>query len=219
MGVPKFDFQHFMEMDMKDTLRHFEIQEHVGASVCIVADVNTMKCNVFCAKPIMPLHLPPAAMAALDPTGEMRGSGGVGVGVGGGVGGGAGGGIRGGSSSGLGGGLSGLGGGSIDLRGEPVTRLPHVSASAFVDATLRQMIDLFHTGLSAEQCLRYLEDRLHQIYQCSRMLSTMAKDEDVVRQHPSLESVAPLLGLHRSDMALVLAVCSTYDEMIGSVYE
>ncbi|KAI1296170.1 hypothetical protein EDD11_007533 [Mortierella claussenii] len=100
MGVPKFDFQHFMEMDMEDTLRHFEIQGYVGAN-----------------------------------------------------------------------------------------------------------------------CLHCLKGRLHQIYQCCRMLSTTDKDLDVVRRHPSLEGVIPLLGLHQSIMALVLVVCSTYDEMIGGAHE
>ncbi|KAF9354903.1 Folliculin-interacting protein 1 [Mortierella sp. AD094] len=110
MGVPKFDFQHFMETDMRDTLRHFEIQERIATAVCIVADTNTMKCNVFCAKP--PPPLPPV----LD-TSDLRG---------------------------------GLGG-AFDLRGEPVTRLPHISASLFIDTTLHQMVDLAHSGLSAEQ--------------------------------------------------------------------
>ncbi|KAG0363464.1 Folliculin-interacting protein 1 [Gamsiella multidivaricata] len=178
MGVPKFDFQHFMETDMRDTMRHFEIQERVSSTVCIVADTNTMKCNVFCAKP------PPPLPKVLD-TVDMRG---------------------------------GLGG-SIDLRGEPVMRLPHTSTSMFMDATLHQMIELAHSGLAAEQCLNYLEDRLHQLYQCGRMLSSIAREKDMLRSYPTLESVAPLLGLHRSDMALVLAVCSTYDEEVFNIYE
>ncbi|KAG0000259.1 Folliculin-interacting protein 1 [Entomortierella chlamydospora] len=109
MGVPKFDFQHFMETDMRDTLRHFEIQERIAMSVCIVADTNTMKCNVFCAKP--PPPLPPVLE-----TGDLRG---------------------------------GLGG--VFDREEPVTRLPHVSPSLFIDTTLHQMVDLAHNGLAAEQ--------------------------------------------------------------------
>ncbi|KAG0001592.1 Folliculin-interacting protein 1, partial [Entomortierella chlamydospora] len=163
MGVPKFDFQHFMETDMRDTLRHFEIQERIAMSVCIVADTNTMKCNVFCAKP--PPPLPPVLE-----TGDLRG---------------------------------GLGG--VFDREEPVTRLPHVSPSLFIDTTLHQMVDLAHNGLAAEQCLHYLEDRLHQLYQCSRMLSTISRDEEMMKSYPTLESMAPLLGLHRSDMALTLA--------------
>jgi hypothetical protein len=118
MGVPKFDFQHFMETDMRDTMRHFEIQERVASTVCIVADANTMKCNVFCAKAPAPLP-----QALLD-SGDMRG---------------------GGSGGGFGG--SGIG---LDLRGEPVTRLPHTSTSSFLDSTLHQMVDLAHNGLAAE---------------------------------------------------------------------
>ncbi|KAF9208852.1 Folliculin-interacting protein 1 [Haplosporangium sp. Z 27] len=178
MGVPKFDFQHFMETDMRDTLRHFEIQEKIGMTVCIVADTNTMKCNVFCAKPAPPL---PVILDASD----MRG----GIGA------------------------------MMDFRDEPVTRLPHKSASLFIDTTLHQMVDLTNSGLSAEQCLHYLEDRLHQLYQCSRMLSTLSRDQEMLRTYPTLESMAPLLGLHRSDMALALAVCSTYDDLILSTYE
>ncbi|KAF9905675.1 Folliculin-interacting protein 1, partial [Lobosporangium transversale] len=185
MGVPKFDFQHFMETDMRDTMRHFEIQERIASTVCIVADTNTMKCNIFCAKPLPQL---PTVFNAGD--------------------------LRAGSGGGIGGGL----GGPIDLRGEPVTRLPHTAASSFIDETLHQMMDLAHNGLTAEQCLNYLEDRLHQLYQCSRMLSSIARDQNMVKVYPTLESVAPLLGLHRSDMTLVLAVCSTYDELTVSVY-
>ncbi|KAF9160237.1 Folliculin-interacting protein 1 [Mortierella sp. AD010] len=177
MGVPKFDFQHFMETDMRDTLRHFEIQERIATSVCIVADTNTMKCNVFCAKP--PPPLPPVLE-----TSDLRG---------------------------------GLGG--VFDREEPVTRLPHVPPSLFIDTTLHQMVDLAHNGLAAEQCLHYLEDRLHQLYQCSRMLSTISRDEEMMKSYPTLESMAPLLGLHRSDMALALAVCSTYDELILNTFE
>ncbi|KAF9085874.1 Folliculin-interacting protein 1, partial [Mortierella sp. GBA35] len=185
MGVPKFDFQHFMETDMRDTMRHFEIQERVSLTVCIVADANTMKCNVFCAK--APAPLPQAILDA----GDMRGGGG-GNGTGG-FGGGGGGGI----------------GAGLDLRGEPVTRLPHASTSLFLDSTLHQMVDLGRSGLAAELCLNYLEDRLHQLYQSSRMLSTMARDKNLLRMYPTLDSMAPLLGLHRSDMSLVVAICST----------
>lgn len=118
MGVPKFDFQHFMETDMRDTMRHFEIQERVSSTVCIVADANTMKCNVFCAKASAPLP-----QAILD-SGDMRG------------------GVNGGGFGGVGVGL--------DLRGEPVTRLPHTSTSSFLDSTLHQMVDLARSGLAAE---------------------------------------------------------------------
>ncbi|KAG0259286.1 Folliculin-interacting protein 1, partial [Linnemannia exigua] len=118
MGVPKFDFQHFMETDMRDTMRHFEIQERVSSTVCIVADANTMKCNVFCAKAPAPLP-----QAILD-SGDIKGSG-------------------------TGGGFGG-GGVGMDLRGEPVTRLPHSSTSAFLDSTLHQMVDLGRSGLAAE---------------------------------------------------------------------
>ncbi|KAF9434182.1 Folliculin-interacting protein 1, partial [Entomortierella beljakovae] len=173
MGVPKFDFQDFMETDMKDTIRHFEIQEKISVAVCIVADTNTMKCNVFYARP------PPPLPAILD-TSDMRG------------------GI----------------GGMIEMRGESVAKSPHRSASTFIDTTLHQVIDLANSGLSSEQCLNYLEDRLHQIYQSSRVLSKISRDQDMLRLYPTLESAAPLLGLHRSDMPLVLAVCSTYDELI-----
>ncbi|KAF9906582.1 Folliculin-interacting protein 1 [Linnemannia zychae] len=183
MGVPKFDFQHFMETDMRDTMRHFEIQERVTSTVCIVADANTMKCNVFCAK--TPAALP---QAILD-TGGSGNGGGFGGGVG------------------------------LDLRGEPVTRLPHTSTSAFLDSTLHQMVDLSRSGLAAELCLNYLEDRLHQLYQSSRMLSSMARDKDMLRSYPSLDSVAPLLGLHRSDMSLVAAICSTYDDLVGTTFD
>lgn len=117
MGVPKFDFQHFMETDMRDTMRHFEIQERVSSTVCIVADANTMKCNVFCAK--APALLP---QAILD-SGDMRG------------------GVNGGGFN---------GGVGLDLRGEPVTRLPHASTSSFMDSTLHQMVDLGRSGLAAE---------------------------------------------------------------------
>ncbi|KAG0200684.1 Folliculin-interacting protein 1 [Mortierella sp. GBA30] len=174
MGVPKFDFQHFMETDMRDTMRHFETQERVASTVCIVADANTMKCNVFCAK-----APPPLPASVLETSGDMRG-----------------------------------GGGMIDLRGEPVMRLPHTSTSSFMDATLHQMLDLARSGLAPELCLNYLEDRLLQLYQCSRLLSSLARDRDMLRLHPTLDSMAPLLGLHRSDMGLVLAVCSTYDDLI-----
>ncbi|KAF9935404.1 Folliculin-interacting protein 1 [Linnemannia zychae] len=112
MGVPKFDFQHFMETDMRDMMRHFEIQERVSSAVCIVADANTMKCNVFCAK-----AMPPLPQAIMD-SGDVRSSGGVGMG--------------------------------LDLKGEPVTRLPHTSTSAFLDSTLHQMVDLCRSGLAAE---------------------------------------------------------------------
>ncbi|KAF9559196.1 Folliculin-interacting protein 1 [Mortierella alpina] len=184
MGVPKFDFQHFMETDMRDTMRHFETQERVASTVCIVADVNTMKCNVFCAK-----APPPLPASVLDTSNDLRG------------------------------GLSGGGGGVIDLRGEPVTRLPHASPSSFMDATLHQMLDLAHSGLSPELCLNYLEDRLLQVYQCSRLLSSLARDREMLQLYPTLESMAPLLGLHRSDMGLVLAVCSTYDDQILSAFD
>ncbi|KAG0293750.1 Folliculin-interacting protein 1 [Linnemannia gamsii] len=187
MGVPKFDFQHFMETDMRDTMRHFEIQERVASTVCIVADANTMKCNVFCAKAPAPLP-----QALLD-SGDMRG---------------------GGSGGGFGG--SGIG---LDLRGEPVTRLPHTSTSSFLDSTLHQMVDLAHNGLAAELCLNYLEDRLHQLYQSSRMLSSMSRDKDLLRSYPTLDSIAPLLGLHRSDMSLVAAICSTYDDLVCTVFD
>ncbi|CAO3564891.1 unnamed protein product [Mortierella alpina] len=183
MGVPKFDFQHFMETDMRDTMRHFETQERVASTVCIVADVNTMKCNVFCAK-----APPPLPASVLETNNDLRG------------------------------GLSG-GGGVIDLRGEPVTRLPHTSPSSFMDATLHQMLDLAHSGLAPELCLNYLEDRLLQLYQCSRLLSSLARDRDMLQLYPTLESMAPLLGLHRSDMGLVLAVCSTYDDQITSTFD
>ncbi|KAF9132756.1 Folliculin-interacting protein 1, partial [Linnemannia schmuckeri] len=186
MGVPKFDFQHFMETDMRDTMRHFEIQERVSSTVCIVADANTMKCNVFCAKASAPLP-----QAILD-SGDMRG-GGNGGSFGGGVG--------------------------LDLRGEPVTRLPHASTSSFLDSTLHQMVDLGRSGLAAELCLNYLEDRLHQLYQSSRMLSSMARDKDLLRSYPTLDSMAPLLGLHRSDMSLLAAICSTYDDLVCAVFD
>jgi hypothetical protein len=68
MGVPKFDFQHFMETDMRDTMRHFEIQDKIASTVCIVADANTMKCNVFCAKPPPPL---PAVLESSDTRGGL----------------------------------------------------------------------------------------------------------------------------------------------------
>ncbi|KAI8604231.1 folliculin-interacting protein middle domain-containing protein, partial [Dissophora ornata] len=113
MGVPKFDFQHFMETDMRDTMRHFEIQERVASTVCIVADTNTMKCNVFCAKP------PPPLPAGLDAS-DLRG--GLGMGLGGGV----------------------------DLRGEPVTRMPHTSSSVYIDETLHQMVKMAQGGITAE---------------------------------------------------------------------
>ncbi|KAF9945917.1 Folliculin-interacting protein 1, partial [Mortierella alpina] len=185
MGVPKFDFQHFMETDMRDTMRHFETQERVASTVCIVADVNTMKCNVFCAK-----APPPLPASVLETGNDLRG------------------------------GLSGGGGGGvIDLRGEPVTRLPHTSPSSFMDVTLHQMLDLAHSGLAPELCLNYLEDRLLQLYQCSRLLSSLARDRDMLQLYPTLEAMAPLLGLHRSDMGLVLAVCSTYDDQIMSTFD
>lgn len=178
MGVPKFDFQHFMETDMRDTMRHFEIQDKIASVVSIVADANTMKCNVFCAKP------PPPLPAAVLESSDLRG-----------------------------------GLGSMDFRIEPVTRLPHKPTSAFIDETLHQMIDLARSGLAAEQCLNYLEDRLYQIYQRSQMLSSIARDQDMLNAYPTLDSVAPLLGLHRSDMGVVLAVCSTYDEVVASKFE
>ncbi|KAK3837394.1 MAG: folliculin-interacting protein middle domain-containing protein [Linnemannia gamsii] len=187
MGVPKFDFQHFMETDMRDTMRHFEIQERVSSTVCIVADANTMKCNVFCAKAPAPLP-----QAILD-SGDIRGSGN--------------------------GGGFGSGGVGMDLRGEPVTRLPHTSTSAFLDSTLHQMVDLGRSGLAAELCLNYLEDRLHQLYQSSRMLSSMAQDNDLLKNYPTLDSMASLLGLHRSDMSLVTAICSTYDDVVSTTFD
>ncbi|KAG0299290.1 Folliculin-interacting protein 2 [Dissophora globulifera] len=194
MGVPKFDFQHFMETDMRDTMRHFEIQERVASTVCIVADTNTMKCNVFCAKP------PPPLPAVLDSPDARGGLGGLGIG---GVGGGGGGGL----------------GVSLDLRGEPVTRLPHTSASVFVDETLHRMIDMSHNGVVAEQCLNYLEVRLTILYKCSQLLSSLARDKDMLNAYPTLEAMAPVIGLHRSDMPLVLAVCSTYDELVVNTLE
>ncbi|OAQ32479.1 hypothetical protein K457DRAFT_153652 [Linnemannia elongata AG-77] len=186
MGVPKFDFQHFMETDMRDTMRHFEIQERVSSTVCIVADANTMKCNVFCAK--APAPLPQAILDSGDTRGGVNGGG-----FNGGVG--------------------------LDLRGEPVTRLPHASTSSFMDSTLHQMVDLGRSGLAAELCLNYLEDRLHQLYQSSRMLSSMARDKDLLRSYPTLDSMAPLLGLHRSDMSLLAAICSTYDDLVCTVFD
>jgi hypothetical protein len=69
------------------------------------------------------------------------------------------------------------------------------------------------------QCLNYLEDRLHQLYQSSRMLSSMSRDKDLLRSYPTLDSIAPLLGLHRSDMSLVAAICSTYDDLVCTVFD
>ncbi|KAF9186982.1 Folliculin-interacting protein 1 [Haplosporangium sp. Z 767] len=193
MGVPKFDFQHFMETDMRETMRHFEShpQERISSTVCIVADANTMKCNVFCAKTFVPPALMQSSPKTMD---SGLGSGGLGS---------------------IGAGLT----GGFDMRGEPVTRMPHMSTSAFMDATLHQMIDLAHSGLAAELCLNYLEDRLLQLYQCSRMLSSLVRDQEMLKQYPTLDSMAPLLGLHRSDMPLVLAVCSTYDDVIVGIFE
>ncbi|KAF8934022.1 Folliculin-interacting protein 1 [Dissophora ornata] len=182
MGVPKFDFQHFMETDMRDTMRHFEIQERVASTVCIVADTNTMKCNVFCAKP------PPPLPAGLDAS-DLRG--GLGMGLGGGV----------------------------DLRGEPVTRMPHTSSSVYIDETLHQMVKMAQGGITAEHCLNYLEERLAGLYQHSRVLASLSRDQDMLRTYPTLESMAPVVGLHRSDMALALEVCSTYDDMIVNIFE
>ncbi|KAG0373969.1 hypothetical protein BGX24_011019 [Mortierella sp. AD032] len=107
----------------------------------------------------------------------------------------------------------------MDLRGEPVTRLPHTSTSAFLDSTLHQMVDLGRSGLAAELCLNYLEDRLHQLYQSSRMLSSMAQDNDLLKNYPTLDSMASLLGLHRSDMSLVTAICSTYDDVVSTTFD
>ncbi|KAF9578981.1 Folliculin-interacting protein 1, partial [Lunasporangiospora selenospora] len=50
MGVPKCDFLDPMEADMRDTMRHFELQEKVASATCIVADANTWKCNVYSAR-------------------------------------------------------------------------------------------------------------------------------------------------------------------------
>ncbi|KAF9429572.1 Folliculin-interacting protein 1 [Podila epigama] len=164
MGVPKCDFLDPMEADMRDTMRHFEISERVSSTVCIVADANTWKCNVFSARTqdtVDPdrLHLP-------EGTVSMQSS---------------------------------------------VTSL-------FMDETLHQMVALARSGLAADQCLGYLEDRLLQLYQCSRLLSSMVRNKEVMQGHSDLDSMAPLLGLHRSDMGLVLSVCSTYDEVISKTF-
>lgn len=56
MGVPKCDFLDPMEADMRDTMKHFEISERVASTVCIVADANTWKCNVFSARTQQPFE-------------------------------------------------------------------------------------------------------------------------------------------------------------------
>jgi hypothetical protein len=51
------------------------------------------------------------------------------------------------------------------------------------------------------------------------MLSLIARDQDMIHAYPTLDSIAPLLGLQRSDMSLVLAVCSTYDDTVVDMFE
>lgn len=51
------------------------------------------------------------------------------------------------------------------------------------------------------------------------MLSSMARDKDLLRNYPTLDAIAPLLGLHRSDMSLVTAICSTYDDLVCTVFD
>ncbi|KAG0053941.1 Folliculin-interacting protein 1 [Gryganskiella cystojenkinii] len=218
MGVPRFDFMDFMETDMKETMRHFEVQEKIQSTVCIVADANTMKCNVFCARASPACSLLASSAPSLSPR-MISGSFG-----GGRLNGGAGtvGAMSGlhqylshheNETSGIGAGL-----GELMSKGEHVVRIPNV-ASSFLDVTLHQMLDLSRNGLAAEMCLNYLEDRLYQLYQYSRMLSSLTRDSEVLRMHPTLDAMSTLLGLQSSDMPLVLAVASTYDDLVVGVFE
>ncbi|KAF9160731.1 Folliculin-interacting protein 1 [Actinomortierella ambigua] len=153
MGVPRCDFLDPMEADMKDMMRHFEIQERITSTVCIVADANTWKCNVFSAK--------------------------------------------------------------SEFDRPEVVSMQNSSTSAFVDATLQRMVELFNNGLPADSCLTYLEDRLGQLYQHSKMLVEMASHKETAEPlFSNLDSVASTLGVHRSDLSLLASVCATYDDSI-----
>ncbi|KAG0257303.1 Folliculin-interacting protein 1 [Actinomortierella ambigua] len=153
MGVPRCDFLDPMEADMKDMMRHFEIQERITSTVCIVADANTWKCNVFSAK--------------------------------------------------------------SEFDRPEVVSMQNSSTSAFVDATLQRMVELFNNGLPADSCLTYLEDRLGQLYQHSKMLMEMTSHKETAESlFSNLDSVASTLGVHRSDLSLLASVCATYDDSI-----
>ncbi|KAG0028781.1 Folliculin-interacting protein 1 [Podila clonocystis] len=164
MGVPKCDFLDPMEADMRDTMKHFEISERVASTVCIVADANTWKCNVFSARAQQPFE-----------TDRLHQS-------------------------------------------EGTVSMQSSVPSQFLDETLHQMVGLGRSGLSAELCLGYFEDRLLQLYQCSRLLSSMVRNKEMMKGRPTLDSMAPLLGLHRSDMTLVLSICSTYDDLVTRIF-
>ncbi|KAG0353581.1 Folliculin-interacting protein 1 [Podila minutissima] len=164
MGVPKCDFLDPMEADMRDTMKHFEISERVASTVCIVADANTWKCNVFSARTQQPFE-----------TDRLH-----------------------------------LSEGTVSMQ----SSVP----SQFLDETLHQMVGLGRSGLTAELCLGYFEDRLLQLYQCSRLLSSMVRNKEMMKGRPTLDSMAPLLGLHRSDMTLVLSICSTYDDLVTRIF-
>ncbi|KAF8935820.1 Folliculin-interacting protein 1, partial [Haplosporangium bisporale] len=164
MGVPKCDFLDPMEADMRDTMRHFEISERVASTVCIVADANTWKCNVFSARAQQPFE-----------TDRLHQS-------------------------------------------EGTVSMQSSVPSQFLDETLHQMVSLARSGLTAELCLGYFEDRLLQLYQCGRLLSSMVRNKEMMKSRPTLDSMAPLLGLHRSDMTLVLSICSTYDDLVARIF-
>ncbi|KAG0234688.1 Folliculin-interacting protein 1 [Actinomortierella wolfii] len=156
MGVPRCDFLDPMEADMKDMMRHFEIQERITSTVCIVADANTWKCNVFSAK---------AQLSEYD-------------------------------------------------RPE-IVNMQNCSTSAFVDTTLQRVVELFSEGLPAESCLAYLEDRLGQLYQYSKLLADMANNKELAESlFPNLDSVASSIGVQRSDLPLLASICATYDDSI-----
>ena len=157
MGVPRFDFLDFMETDMKETMRHFEVQDKIQSTVCVVADANTMKCNVFCAKAAMnpgaAAGILPSSTPSLSPrsvAGSLGGNAGPALGgmsgfqfVGK---------NNGDSDSGGSIGVGGGGYGDAMNKAEQVVRIPN-TASVFMDVTLHQTMDLSRNGLAAEMVM------------------------------------------------------------------